>query len=113
MVDLLTKPIPLPVDRPTGGINHRIALEGSEKLTGELFDVWSYPTTGESVNPSSGLLIEFKRHIANFGENVMGMWNQLNTGYLPDFVPNVSSGGWGLASFIVVCLLTIYVVCKK
>lgn len=56
MTDFFIKSVPLPIPRPSGTIDARIALERAEKATGEFnWGEW-YTPSGESTNLLYGLL---------------------------------------------------------
>ena len=53
---------------PGGSIDFKRPLEATEKLTDAFSEGARYHPTGEEVKPLYGLLIEFKRYIANLGD---------------------------------------------
>lgn len=96
MADLLIRPVPLPVNRPSGldyeyqpYIDSRMPLEATEKAADAFSGVGSYHPSLDPVNPLYGLVMAFKEHIEKIhykvvqtGENMAEMINQLQTGYL-------------------------------
>jgi lipoprotein signal peptidase len=45
--------------------------------------------------------------------NILNMYSQLNTGMSLDFAPNTGSDAWSVGTFIVVCFIAIWLVCRK